>query len=92
MWGADDELALGFPHPVYFFTSEHSIVTISGQNPDYTPCALRIRAGESRFDPGFQLNISESTGRAIVCCGAWAGGEDAYVPLLYEERVMVTDR
>jgi hypothetical protein len=77
---------------IYFFTSEHSIVTISGGNPEYTSCALRIRAGQSDFDPDFVLNLSELTGRPIACCGAWAGGESAYVPVLYEERVMVSDR
>lgn len=77
---------------MYFFTSEHSIVTISGSNPEYTSCALRIRAGESDFDPDFVLNLTEVTGRPIACCGAWAGGESAYVPVLYEERVMVSDR
>jgi hypothetical protein len=77
---------------LYFFTSEHSIVTISGQDPAYSSCALRIRAGEQQFDPDFVLNLSELTGRSIACCGAWAGGEDVYVPVLYEERVMVMDR
>jgi hypothetical protein len=77
---------------IYFFTSEHSIVTISGLNPEYSSCALRIRAGESDFDPDFVLNLSELTARAISCCGVWAGGEAVYVPVLYEERVMVDDR
>ncbi len=77
---------------LYFFTSEHSIVTLSGQNTDYPSCALRIRAGESDFDPDFVLNISELTSRPIGCCGVWAGGESVYVPVLYEERVMVSDR
>lgn len=77
---------------IYFFTSEHSIVTISGQNPDYPSCALRVRAGQSDFDPEFVLNLTQLIGRPIACCGAWAGGDAALVPVLYEERVMVADR
>jgi hypothetical protein len=77
---------------IYFFPSEHGIVTLSGANPEYPSCVLRIRAGESDFDPDFLLNLATITGRPIACCGAWAGGSDVLVPVLYEERIMISDR
>jgi hypothetical protein len=76
---------------MYFFPAA-AILNVNAADPSIPACALRIRAGEDEFDPDFLLNISEATGGRIGCCGTQGPGGTAYVQVLYEERVDVTDR
>jgi hypothetical protein len=76
----------------YGFPSAAGILDVNARDPSVPACSLRIRSGQTDFDPDYFLDVSALTGGRIGCCGAWGGGSTAYLQVLYEERTGITDR
>lgn len=76
----------------YGFPSAAGMLDVNARDPSFPACSLRIRAGETEFDPDYFLNVSELTGGRIGCCGSSGGGSTAYIQVLHEERIGITDR
>jgi hypothetical protein len=77
---------------IYYFPSAAMFLDVNAADPEFPACALRIGAGETRFDENYFLNLSEITGGRIAVWGSPGEGKTAYVQVLYEERSGIEDR
>jgi len=55
------------------------------------PCALRIGAGESQFDPDFSMDLSELTGMPVLGEPVPAGGASMFLRVFDEDAATFTD-
>ncbi len=77
----------------YGFPSAAGMLDVNARDPSFASCSLRIRDGETEFDPDYRLDVSALTGGRVACCGHSGGGSRAYVQVLHEERTTsITDR
>jgi len=52
--------------------------------------ALRVRAGEDRFDPDYYLDLNAVVGERPASTPVWAGGSRVYLKAYHEERQPIT--
>lgn len=56
-----------------------------------SPCALRINAGQSAFDPDFSMDLAELTGMPVLGEPVPAGGAAMFLRVLDEEAATFTE-
>ncbi|HTV24418.1 MAG TPA: hypothetical protein VMG12_37255, partial [Polyangiaceae bacterium] len=70
----------------YWFSSDYNTMARRGYGPEHgvPDCALRLRAGDTAFDPDWQLDLASRTGGYAAIPNLPAGGSSVWLRVLDE--------